>query len=605
MESSAAQRIAREASDFVSLLLSKNQLYTEKVKNTLDPGLAQHVGLGTLNATRLDGKEPDQDRIFDKLQVANGWRAMDFDKAIGSLKNASTRLQGVVKNEARYWSHLVRVKENNWALCNFNKTTAMGVRFGFIDAASHFRKASLAMLPRSLEDGAPRLQTFDTDMNLRLRVTLEENSKVTGRSRLPLAVLEDAPLEAKILEARNSIFASELWYELNREGRTLLAYEVRENNGTLVCEPPGTKHKISISVEYLDSVRPSEPILPQDEKAEGLLLTLQLLLRYWQRENRTLKLRRKAFHGNPIPAPPQKINMSPPNLPYNLLRPIISTFKYESSVSELLHFFADLISTLRLVGFLDASYVLKTTPRIPTHPPLPSTAAISHFATRFGFLNPQGFRIDLQITPAARIAIRGIERQVPIITTDFMIAPLPPKTSTPNSQKLEFNSNPIASIFPPSFKDKYPTVKEVAYYVGQAAVRMMVLRAEETISSASINLPSPSAGIHGWIKSIGGDSLKDSNSEREVKIEVLRPCQLTRGAAFASLDGSSNKHTELEIDSKFNAAIALTVSFSPDADIKSSKWLWAPDGSQCQRSLSEVIQETLQCTLSGSVKVLE
>ncbi|KAJ2894397.1 hypothetical protein MKZ38_007563 [Zalerion maritima] len=595
----AAQKIAQQTTDFISLLMTKSPQAAPRVQDTLDQGLAKLVGIGTISATRLEERAPDPEKEFDHQSIANGWRAMDYDKTITSLRSASERLKTVIKNESRYWNDMVRVKDHNWALCNFGGTTAMGVRFGFVDAAAQFRKASLAKLPRRLDDGTPRLQTFGTDMNMRLRITIEQDGNVMGRSSLPAATPDDASLEHRILEARNSVFASELWYELNREARTLLAFNIREQGGILIFDPPGADKKILVSVEYLGGSQPMEPPFPDDALAESILRSLQLLLRHYHRQNHTQKFRRKAYHGNPIPALPK----APPPLTnpvYHLLKPLILSARHEHSLQELLSFLSSLVFLLRQIGFKDAHFTLKTPPVIPhmNRNPQKNRKALtdlSYFTTDHGLIAPRSFRLDLHISPEVRLSIRG-QGLTGLATTQYAITLLPPVTATSISSAAHSqtkpsapstSANPLSYEFPPSPpKEAYPNVKEATYYIQQAVVRVLVMRVSKIANAARASGGNDKQSA--WTPSTSGTSLKEASLEREIKVEVPRPHAATKKKSSLSEIGAGGVD-EMEIDPKYNVAVVINSRTTADGAVV-KRWIWLPDGSGCKQSLDEVVK---------------
>ena len=586
--------------------MSKSNQNTNKLKDNLDEQLINLVGLGTLNATRLEPL-PDNGRAFDKSSIANGWRAMDLEKSITSLCDTTSRLRSVVTNECRYWDDMVRVRDSNWALANFNKTTAMGVRFGFVHAATQFRKVSLAKLPGRLDDGAPWLQTYGTDMNIRLRVTLFDNGQVVGRSALPPEMPDDAPLEARILEARNSVFSSELWHELNREARTLLAFNVRERGGTIVCEPPETSTKIVISVEQLGVTRSADHPLPQDAQAENILRWLQLLLRYYHRANQAHKFKRQAYRGNPISTPLTRGN--PPQQqtsPYHLLRPLIFSATHESSLRDLLAFISHLVSVLRLCGIKGAGFVLKTAPQVPSRPLVRNKSALAHFATRFAIMATQNFRIDLQITPQARISIRGLGYLVPIAASQYVISLLAPAGVTSISSTSQFGTrapsqssdvNPLSHCFPPA-KEAYPTISEVTYYICQAVVRIMVLEVQKVANECKVfsrmaaSDASPKTE-NSWVVNFIGTGVQKPDFERELKLEVVQPNAPHRKAGVAGVGDGNGKFTNPQIDPKYHAAMVLTEYQLLVPKGSAKRWVWVPDGTTGGRTLSQTVMEAV------------
>src|SRR5690554_3875001 len=84
----------------------------------------------------------------------------------------------------------------------------------------------------------------------RLVVTIERDGNVTGMSALlaPASGGENTPLSAHVLEARNTVFSRELWHELQMESRTLLSYDVKQYDSSIIYT---TKQGVKIRLELL------------------------------------------------------------------------------------------------------------------------------------------------------------------------------------------------------------------------------------------------------------------------------------------------------------------------------------------------------------------
>jgi len=177
---------------------------------------------------------------------------------------------------------------------------------------------------RRSEDGTITLdQGLDNAEPQILRVRIRTGTTETGVSRVPRPVAEDAPIESLILEARNTIFAQELWQELNRESRALGAYGVRAKDDTLVFPLSKDKTIIVDLVPLGDSSSHSSGT--DDFIAEGITIALSLLLSLAHRHNHRKRTQ------PPVPFSIEKQTAQP----YNILRPFLTRIKHQETISQL------------------------------------------------------------------------------------------------------------------------------------------------------------------------------------------------------------------------------------------------------------------------------
>ncbi len=201
---------------------------------------------------------------------------------------------------------------------------------------------------RRNEDGTITLdQGLATPEPQTLRVRIQDGKIETGASAVPKAAVEGAPVETLILEARNTIFAEELWQELNRESRTLGAFSVKSKDDTLICPLSDSKTIIIDLVPLGDS--PSHFSGPDNQTAEGILLALNLLLSYAHRQN----------YSRRTQPPPLITNEKRTTPPYNLLRAFLTRLKHEETVSQMHNLMRPLCRALQAASVKPATYALK------------------------------------------------------------------------------------------------------------------------------------------------------------------------------------------------------------------------------------------------------
>ncbi|KAK0729995.1 subunit 17 of mediator complex-domain-containing protein [Lasiosphaeris hirsuta] len=407
-----AHRTAMSTLDLISLLLSKET--PVQAAATLSPELRNLVGIGSLGATTLDAPTAlTQSRIPDNKMAAIGMRLLAVNKAADSLESASRRLKTEIGLETTYWNEVREASERGWSVFRHpEEPHTMGVKFGFSSTAPDFKANSIAPMRRA-EDGTVRLEHGRlAGVSKHLQVTISQHDKVVGQSPLP------CPLQDHVKEARDTVFAQELWHELNREGRTLLAHDVRLRKDAVVYTD-NAKRTVSfrlVTLEEADDQRSVEP-KPGDAEAERINNILHLLLINAHRHNEFKRSEQGIPSANRGPTPP-----------YNLLLPLITDRKHEEVMSQCIGFLSALCNALRAAG-LDASFTL-------TEPPISGTSTESLAAA---LLNPTGAEFDLTITPESRLRILA---KPSTFGTRFQVCLLPPLRA---DQK-----NPLAWSYPPA-----------------------------------------------------------------------------------------------------------------------------------------------------------
>jgi mediator of RNA polymerase II transcription subunit 17, fungi type len=168
-------------------------------------------------------------------------------------------------------------------------------------------------------------------------VRVQVGGTETGSSPLPQPAAEDALIEALILQARNTIFSEELWHELNRETRTLGAFGVRSEDDTLIWPVSDTRNIILDLVPLSDSDQNISTSGPDNTLAEGILLSLNLLLSYAHRQN----------HHRRTQPPPPISSEKRRQLPYGLLRPLLNRLQHQEALLQIRHLFRTLCQVLK------------------------------------------------------------------------------------------------------------------------------------------------------------------------------------------------------------------------------------------------------------------
>ncbi|KAH6887983.1 subunit 17 of mediator complex-domain-containing protein [Thelonectria olida] len=466
--------------DFLSLLLSKQN--PTQASTTLSQGLRDLVGIGTMGADRLDESNITETKVQDQEEIAIGWTLMETNKACEAAEAAREFLDAEMTAEGKYWEEIMAVQKSGWSISRVpQERHSLGVRFGFSEAAVEFRSNGLAPMRRG-EDGAVQLDCGRLGgVSERLVIVYERDGKITGRSALPAHTTDDAPLEARVLEARNTIFSQELWHELTREARTLAAYDVKPVGSRLLCAVDPTSN-VSIELVPLGSEPFDEP-LPDNKTAESISLALHVLLSYAHRHNELMRTR---------PMPPH-IPRHRGQQTHALLRPIVARIVHTRSIRACVERIGALVQALQRAG-LPSSFILKTPPSmlVDGHDAAsrgPNQPSISLTLIR-NMLQPIDFHTKVTLLPDIFFTVRGRTFLFPVTDTYYNVL-LPA-------------GSPLASLCPP-YKDGYPDLKALTDFIHTAAARVL---AEHFLPM----LPSPPPGDE-WVKSVGGNSIRHLDSD--------------------------------------------------------------------------------------------
>ncbi|KAK0105766.1 RNA polymerase II mediator complex subunit [Cadophora gregata] len=433
------------ALDFISLLLSKDAPVQASL--SLSPHLQQMVGVKTLGADKLAGPRTTEAQKQDNRKVAKGWKARHLNKTVDSILASATRLEKEIEHETKYWEQVLAVSEKGWAICRLpNQKHILGVRFGFSESSPAFKSRSLAALNRTLDGSVSLDQGLAEAQPKSLRVRVEVDGVYTGSSTLPKAVPHDSPVEALILQARNTIFSEELWQELNRETRVL--EPVKSKDGTLIYQLSATRTMVLDLVPLEEE--PVHITGRDDAIAEGIFLALSILLSFAHRQ----AYRRRAQ----IPPPITLDKRTTP--PLNILRPFITRVKHQEMTSAL----RDILRPLHRVLF---SLKLESPPTYTqvrtVWPPLNHLSIAER--TVLALTERLEVTATLTITPTTTITIKAQTHSHPTIYPQFFLSispptsplhitcPAPPRLDTLSSvqQYIYYaTSCTLASLFVPS-----------------------------------------------------------------------------------------------------------------------------------------------------------
>ncbi|KAH6605181.1 rna polymerase ii mediator complex component srb4 [Trichoderma cornu-damae] len=537
--------------DSLSLLLSKQN--PTQAGLTLSQQLREMVGIGTLGADRLNDSNVTPARTRDQEAVAMGWTLMEINKTRDSAEEAAAFLQKEVTAESKYWEDLIAVKNAGWSVCRVpQERQTLGVRFGFSEAASEFKNNGLAPMRRGY-DGSTDLDFGRLGgVSEALVVTYEKDGKVVGRSTAR-AASEDGSLESRVLEARNTIFSQELWYELTKESRSLAAYDVKPEGRRLACQVDKAT-KITVELLPLESCPSREEDLPENSLAEKISMALHILLGYAHRYNELMRIR---------PIPPH-ISRSSRQQSYALLRPVLARAMYLKNIDESMQYVGALVRTLQGAGF-SSSVVLRTTlaSASDANSRGPNQLSASQTLVR-NLLQTQDFTIDLTILPGVSLVIRGRAFSFPVTATYYYIL-LPP-------------SSPLPALCPP-WAEGYPSVRTLGDYLRTSVVRVLTSHFVATLSFPSVIVNN-------------NDNNNNNNNNTASLVESFH------GTSIQDVDKKNiDIHFSMEHEGDSDDPALSITSTTQDAATKT--WKWSVCGASETRSAEDVVR-TLVTELAPS-----
>lgn len=471
--------------DFLSLLLSKHN--PTQATLTLSKQTRDLLGIGTLMSDRLEEKTTDEAKVKEQETVSQGWTLLEVNRTRDAAEEASAFLQQEVEAESKYWEDVAGVQGSGWAICKMPREPhTLGVRFGFSESSADFQSTGLAPMRRG-DDGSVQLDMGQLGgVSERIMVTYEQSGTVLGRSSIGTQPSLDAPLESRVLEARNTLFAQELWFELGRESRTLGAYDVRMKGSSLICKLDHQEDlNIRVELMSLDDAPLPDESLPDNHIAESISLGLHLLLSFSHRQS---EMRRSQPRQPGAPRKPQ--NETPA-----LLRPIIARSVYNRSIAQTTRFVGALTQSLKKAG-LEATFTLQT-PEPPTIPEVKNKNPNAHSVAGSviqQLIKVQPFRIDLTILPGASLTIEALTFSIPAIATLY-------KVQTPAGSMLE-------SICPP-FKDGYPDMPSLIDYLVESTSQVLT-------SHLLANAPTDD-----WSRTLARNAIRHAQSDDwEIRVEI-------------------------------------------------------------------------------------
>jgi mediator of RNA polymerase II transcription subunit 17 len=288
----------------------------------MSPALKEAVPIGTL-ATHVLQSKPPPTALRKQLNLASqGWRSNSFKSASEKLSKASTKLQAEAEKESRYWAQIADLTARGWPVSRLPRDAkAIGVHFGFPEAAQQFRDRGFALLRQS-EDGTVSLD--NPRRRKRLGVAVTRNNKTTGVFHFRTTQKDQtANIDQQITEARDSLFEEELFYEISREARSIANQGITTRGQHIeIALDAHSKLSLLFGEEHENDESTSSE---DKETAEFVGTSLRLLLNAMHEQNLARRSQR-----------PPVMTLKPRPVPeYALIRPLLAHLRHRTQLTAL------------------------------------------------------------------------------------------------------------------------------------------------------------------------------------------------------------------------------------------------------------------------------
>lgn len=334
--------------DFVSLLIST--VKPNIGKSTMSPHLSKSVPIGSLNSDRLSNNT-DTSKYKNSAIIGQGWKLESLNKITNSFKNASLRLNEQVLKEKRYWDMINLVLGNHEILYKTrdpaNGSRAIGVRYGYGDSGSSYHDRGLAILRKDNQSGEISFNPVSSTNKITNKVykyirvkilsKIDDDYMLTGQSIFENNFINTSKhtIINDIEKARFFLFEEDLFYQLTREAKYLINYNVLIIANKIIIEINNEIIEIeSIMYDednedelnnYYQNINQLSSI--NNKKAQSILTLLKLMLCCFYKYN--LKLKQK------IPTAITKWKQS--NSHPLILRPLLGHIRHEINVQNMLN----------------------------------------------------------------------------------------------------------------------------------------------------------------------------------------------------------------------------------------------------------------------------
>ena len=307
----------------------------------------------SLNSDRL-GQEGTEDsnnnNNSQSSNVGQGWKLESLNKITDLFREASVNLNDQVIKERRYWNMINLVLANGEALFRMrdpeNNARAIGVKYGYGDSGSNYHDQGLALLRKDNQTGEVSFHPITSLNNakivgkinkfIRVKILsqIDGDYMLTGQSVFQFDFKSSKQnIINDIEKARFFLFEEDLFYQLIREAKLLVNYNVSIISNKIIIEINNTIIEIEsiiydeLNEEELENYYQniSEYSSLNNKKCQLILNYLKLMLCCYYQYN--LKLKQK------VPTSLTKWKQS--NSHPLILRPLVGNMRHELNLSNM------------------------------------------------------------------------------------------------------------------------------------------------------------------------------------------------------------------------------------------------------------------------------
>lgn len=332
--------------DFVSLLISAVKPNLDK---TISPHLMKNVPLGSLTSDRLIKEEGDQTikqkQLENDLKIGKGWKLQSLNKIEKLFRDSCTSLNEQVKKERKYWNMINLILDHDEVLfkTRINGIRSIGVKYGYGDSGSNYYDKGLALLKKDDISGEVNFVPLTSSLRITdkaykyIRVRILSNFDIdyilTGQSTFNRNHFQSSKHQIinDIEKARYFLFEEDLFYQLTREAKNLINYNVSIISNKIIIEIKNEIIEIE-SVLYdesndddIDYQNINQFSTINNDKCQLILKFLKIMLCCYYNYN--LKLKQK------MPTNLTKWKQS--NTHPLILRPLLGNIRHELNVSNM------------------------------------------------------------------------------------------------------------------------------------------------------------------------------------------------------------------------------------------------------------------------------
>lgn len=234
--------------DFVSLLISS--VKPNLAKSTISPHLTKNVPLGSLNSDRLINEEDEKlnEGSRSNFDLGVGWKLQSLNKITTLFRSSSESLNEQVLKERKYWNQINLVVSNNELLFKLrdpiNNVKSIGVKYGYGDSGSNFHDKGLGILRKNDTSGDIKFIPLTNHNKINSKIykyikikilsKIDDDFMLTGQSTFDKNF--DSNLINDIEKARYFLFEEDLFFQLTREAKSLINYNVSIISNKIIIE---------------------------------------------------------------------------------------------------------------------------------------------------------------------------------------------------------------------------------------------------------------------------------------------------------------------------------------------------------------------------------